>query len=365
MIRSNLLACSLALIALACGQESTSVPEATVLAPAVAVASVAVASESVPDLVLGTGTIVADKSTEIGPRVSGTIDVVHVDVGSQVAAGQPLFETRQVDYRLKLAQAEQALRLARAEADNTRRQLDRVEQLFSQKVASQGHLDDARTVYEMSAARADNAETGHEIARQALADTIVRAPYPGVVTRRYVDEGTMLSAQMTSAPVVQLMKTDLVEAVVQIPELYLLRVRVGTPARVRVDGVDASFESRVAVLNDRVDPATRAFEVRLPIENPDHVLKPGLFARAEILPEPRTALVLPRAALLGGESERFVFVAEDGRAVRRVVQTRELDARRVEVLEGLREGDRVLLGPNLQKVSDGCSISLEVASVDR
>ncbi len=359
--------CSLAVIAvaLACGQESSSPPAATAVAPAVPVASIAVASESVPDLVLGTGTIVADKSTEIGPRVSGTIDVVHVDVGSRVEAGQPLFETRQVDYRLKLAQAEHALRLARAEADNTRRQLERVEQLFSQKVASQGHLDDARTVYEMAAARADNAETGHAMARQALADTIVRAPYPGVVTRRYVDEGTMLSAQMTSSPVVQLMKTDLVEAVVQIPELYLLRVQVGTPARVRVDGVDASFESRVAVLNDRVDPATRAFEVRLPIENADLVLKPGLFARAEILPEPRTALVLPRAALLGGASERFVFVAEEGRAVRRAVQTRELDARRVEVLGGLREGDRVLLGPNLPKVSDGCSISLEVASVDR
>ena len=101
------------------------------------------------------------------------------------------------------------------------------------------------------------------------------------------------------------------------------------------------------------------------LENADHLLKPGLFARAEILPEPRTALVLPRAALLGGASERFVFVAEDGRAVRRAVQTRELDARRVEVLGGLSEGDRVLLGPNLPKVSDGCSISLEVASVDR
>ena len=365
MNRTALLALSFALIALACGQESSSPPEAAARAPVVAVASVAVASESVPDLVLGTGTIVADKATEIGPRVSGTVDVIHVDVGSQVEAGQPLFETRSVDYRLKLAQAEQARRLARAEADNTRRQLERVDQLFSQQVASQGHLDDARTAYEMTAARADNAETGHQMAAQALADTIVRAPYSGVVTRRYVDEGTMLSAQMTSSPVVQLMKTDLVEAVVQIPELYLLRVQVGTPARVRVDGVDASFESRVAVINDRVDPATRAFEVRLPIENANRVLKPGLFARAEILPAPRTALVLPRAALLGGESERFVFVAEDGRAVRRVVRTRELDARRVEVLGGLQLGDRVLLGPNLPKLSDGCSISLEVASVDR
>ena len=217
----------------------------------------------------------------------------------------------------------------------------------------------------MATARAEAAATGEQIARQALADAVVRAPYAGVVTRRYVDEGTMLSAQMTSSPVVQLMKTDLVEAVVQIPELHLMRVRVGTPARVRVDGVDASFETKVAVLNDRVDPTTRAFEVRLPIENGANLLKPGLFARAEIRPEPRSALVLPRAALLGGASERFVYVARAGKAVRQAVQTRELDALRVEVVAGLAAGDRVIVGPNLPKVSDGCRIELEVASVDR
>ena len=365
MKRLLALAALTSLIALACAREAAPPPVAAAAASAVAVSSIVVARESVPDLVLGTGTIVADKVTEIGPRVSGIIDAVHVDVGSTVAAGEPLFTTRQIDYRLRLAEAEQALRLARAESDNTRRRLERVEQLFTQQVASQGHLDDARTAYEMTSARVGAAETGHAMASQALADTIVRAPYPGVITRRYVDEGTMLSAQMSSAPVVQLMKADRVEAVVQIAELHLSRVQVGTRARVRVDGVDASFETSVAVLNDRVDATTRAFEVRLPIENADLALKPGLFARAEILPEPRDALVLPRAALQGGESERFVFVADGDRALRRSVRTRELDATRVEVLGGLREGELVLLGPNLPRVSDGASIALEVARADR
>jgi membrane fusion protein, multidrug efflux system len=134
---------------------------------------------------------------------------------------------------------------------------------------------------------------------------------------------------------------------------------------VRVDGVETTFETSVAVVNDRVDAASRAFEVRLQIENADLALKPGLFARAEILPEPREALVLPRAALQGAESERFVFVAAADRALRREVSTRELDATRVEVLSGLREGDLVLYGPNAPKLSDGASISLEVARANR
>ena len=350
-------------LALACaGAEEPAKP---VGAQAVAVGSVVLAPESVSDLVLGTGTIVADKATEIGPRVSGIIDAVHVDVGSAVQAGAPLFTTRQVDYRLRVAQAEQALRLARAEADNAALRLARVEQLFAEQVASQGHLDDARTAHEMAAARAGGAESAHAMAVQALADTIVRAPYAGVITRRYVDEGTMLSAQITSAPVVQLTKADLVEAVVQIPELALARVKVGTRARVRVDGVDATFETSVGIVNDRVDAATRAFEARLPIANADLKLKPGLFARAEILPEPRDVLALPRAALQGAMSERFVYVAEADRAARRAVRTRELDATRVEILSGLRAGDVVLFGPNLAQLSEGAAITLEVARADR
>jgi membrane fusion protein (multidrug efflux system) len=118
-------------------------------------------------------------------------------------------------------------------------------------------------------------------------------------------------------------------------------------------------------VNERVDAASRAFEVRLPIENADLVLKPGLFARAEILPEPRDVLVLPRAALQGGADQRFVYVASGDRALRREVETRELDATRVEVLAGLREGDRVLYGPNAPKLSEGASIALEVAGANR
>ncbi len=353
------------LLALACGRGQAPPPVSAAAPPSVAVSSLTVARESVPDGVLGTGTLVADKSTDVGPRVSGIVEAVHVDVGSVVAAGDPLFTTRRIDYQLRVGEAEQALRLAHAETANARRQLERAMQLFTQQVASQGQLDDARTVYEMTSAREGGAESSLAMARQALADTIVRAPYPGVITRRYVDEGTMLSAQMSSAPVVQLMKTDRVEAVVQIPELHLARVRVGTRARVRVDGVLATFETSVSVVNERVDAASRAFEVRLPIENRDLALKPGLFVRAEILPDPREALVLPRAALQGAERERFVFVAGADRARRREVTTRELDATRVEVLSGLAEGDRVLYGPNLPKLSEGAAITLEVARVDR
>jgi membrane fusion protein (multidrug efflux system) len=351
-------------ITIACGREAPpQQPEATV--PPISVSSVRVVREVISEPVLGTGTIVADKATDIGPRVSGIIDAVHVDVGTQVADGDRLFTTRQVDYRLRQQEAKQALRLANAEAKNARRRLERVEQLAHQGAASQAHLDEAQTATEMALARAGAAESAHAIASQALADTVVRAPYPGVVTRRYVDEGTMLSAQLSSAPVVQLMKMDHVEAIVPIPELQLPRVRVGTRARVRVDGTERAFETAVSVLNVRIDPTTRAFEVRLALDNADLALKPGAFVRAELLPEPRESFVLPRAALRGSEQSQFVFVAEGTQAVRRDVKTRDLDATRVEALSGVREGEQVLLGPNLPKLRQGSAIALEVARANR
>ena len=113
--------------------------------------------------------------------------------------------------------------------------------------------------------------------------------------------------------VIQLMKTDVVAVIVQVPETQLPRVRLGTPARVRIDGLDRVFESRVEIVNDRVEASSRSIEVRMPIANADLAIKPGLSATAEILPEPREALVLERRALLG--SRRCAFrLRRGGRA---------------------------------------------------
>ena len=118
-------------------------------------------------------------------------------------------------------------------------------------------------------------------------------------------------------------------------------------------------------MNDRVDAVTRPFEEAAD-RNRDLALKENPFARAEILPEPRDALVRPRAALQSRASARFAFVAGDGdRAQRQDVRARELDAKRVDVQSGLRAGDVVRYGPNLAQPSEGPSIEIEVARADR
>lgn len=342
----------------ACGGDQA--PGPGEVAAATPVQASPVRMEKIVEPILGTGSVAAEKTTEIGPRVDGIIDEIYVKVGDRVEAGQPLFRTRPVDYEISTRQAQHALALARAELRKAERDLRREEKLHESNVVSEDRLDAVRTAHEIARARVGEAETALERARQNLADTVVEAPYAGVITARYVDEGAMQRTMMSaSAVVVQLMKTDRVVAIVQVPATYLARVRVGTRARVEIDGLPGVFEGAVFVLNDRVDARTRAFEVRIPLENPERAIKPGLFARAHLLPEPRDVAVVARRAVLGAEGDRYVFVAENGHAVRRRLRVRDLDADRLEVLEGLAPGDEVLVGPALARLREGDAVVVE------
>ncbi len=369
MRRRTLLGAVL-LLASACGAGDSSpaadtprVRPVVEAAPLPVVAAV-VRSEEVVEPIFGTGTVVADKTTELGPVVPGIVEAIHVNEGDLVEAGDRLFTVRQVDYRIGRDEATHAARLSAAEAAKAERDWERAQRLHAQGVASQGRLDDARTMREIASARRDAAGASLARARQNLEDTEVAAPYAGVITRRYVDEGVRMGGMAGPGAVVQLMKVDVVEAVIQVPELHVGKVQTGMAARVRLDGIGGVFDGHVGTVNPMADPASRAFEVRVPIENPEHRVRPGLFAKAELFPEPRPALVVGRAAVLGAGERRYVFVEQDGRARRRDVAVRELDALRLEVVRGLSEGEIVLAGPNLPSVTEGAAVALDVARAD-
>ena len=158
------------------------------------------------------------------------------------------------------------------------------------------------------------------------------------------------------------MKIDIVAAIVQIPEVDLRKVHVGTKGKVVIDSIGRSFDSYVIILNDLIDTNTRGVEVRLPILNPDYLVKPGLFARAELYPEPRGVLALKRGAILGTEDRRYVFVAENGAAKRMPITVRQIDAGSVEVLSGLGAGQRALIGPNLPLIVEGTPVKIETVA---
>lgn len=352
-MRTPALLALLALGLAACSEGTARAPDAPPAAAPIAVSIARVEAQDIAESIWGTGTLEADKQADIGPRVDGIIEEVFVQVGDRVEAGDPLFRTRDVEYRIRTAEAEHALRLARAEARKAERDRARAEELFRSSIVSIEQIESVRTADDAARARVGQAETALERARQDQSDTLVRAPWPGAVTRRFVDEGVMLRTMLTSgAAVVQLMKLDVVVAVARVPEVHLRRVRVGTPARLHIDGLERAFEGSVAIVSDRVDPGSRSIELRVPIANPELVLKPGLFAKLELLPAPRRALVIERRAVRGRGADSYVLVADGGRAARHSVVVRDLDAQRLEVVSGLEAGAEVLVaepGADLQE----------------
>jgi RND family efflux transporter MFP subunit len=319
--------------------------------------------------VTGTGTIAAAKTTELGPRVTGIIDKINVYVGARVKEGDPLFHTRDVELKLRVTELENQVKLAQAEERNMSRAFGRSNELHANGYVSNGGLDNARAAKEAAAARLGIATAQLAAAKQQLDDTWVKAPFDGVITRRDIDEGKYMMTMGGSFggmggggggnTVLQIMKIDIVAAIVQIPEVDLTKVHLNTKAKVTVDGVGQSYDSYALIINDAIDTTTRTVEVRLPILNENYAVKPGLFARADFFPDPRNVISLDRTAVQGTEDQRYVFVAENGIARRVPVTVRQIDAGTVEVLSGLAAGRRALIGPNLPLVSEGTPVKIE------
>lgn len=305
--------------------------------------------------IVGTGTIGAAQTSNIGVVTPGIVERVFVKVGDHVEKGQPLFQTRKNDYEISVQLARAELTAAQARAAQARLDYERAQDLLDKKFISQAQLDTAG-----NSQRAADAETGVSKARlaqaeQRLADTVVRAPYDGVVTGRNVDEGTYKSAQTFSADgsVLQLQEIHIVVAVVRVPEIYVTNLSLGTPADLFIDGMGDVLETEIWVINDKADPVSRTVEVRFALENEDYRIKPGLFVRAEIHPPGRTAMLLAQNAILDRSGSPHVFSLEDGVARMQAVVLREYDGTSVEIVSGLDESATVLIGPDLVRLSDG------------
>lgn len=322
---------------------------------------------NVQDTVIGTGTIAPRQLSNIGVSVEGIVERIFVRVGDRIAKRDPLFRTRQIDYELARDELASARDLADAQLELAQLAFGRVSDLHERGNAPTARLDETRANLKVARARAGMAAASHARAEQSLADTVVRAPFDGVVTERYVDEGVYMSKRFGTggSAVVQVQEIYIVAAIVRIPERYVERIGLGTPGRLRVDGIDTVFESEITIFNDRIDHRTRTIEVRLPIANPDYAIKPGLFVRAELFPEARQVLLIPRRAVLGARSSPHVFVLADMKAGERQITVREFDAGSYEVITGLSEGETVLAGPDLPQIRAGSIVSPEVANVDR
>lgn len=314
----------------------------------VEIATITVETELLSVPVQAYGTIAARQRSAIGALAEGPVERIFVLVGDRVSTGQPLFRIRQADYRRRVAEAQAAVDLASAQAIEAERQHERVMALAPRGFVSRAQVDRVETELAVARAQRSQAQAALATAQQALNDTVVRAPYAGVVTARLVDEGVYLNNRFSmggQSAAIELQEIGIVAAIVNAPQEYVDDFRRNMPARVFIEGFDEPFDSIVYIINDRVDPETRNVELRLPIRNPDYRISTGLSARAEIEVAPEQAIILPRSAILGDSAAAYLFVVEQSIAKRREVEIESIDLDRVKIVSGLHAGERVIRNP--------------------
>jgi RND family efflux transporter MFP subunit len=334
-------------------------------------------------LVSATGTLAADDQIILGTKVIGRLGEISVDLGSRVKKGQTIAQIDPSDYRLRVEQAEAALQQARVrlglpasgnsdkvdiEQTATVRQAaavlkearlshDRMVELWDRKLIARAELDTAVSQLAVADGRYQDAieevrnrqavlvqrRSELEIARQQLADTTIVSPIDGAVSERQAAVGQYLPA---GAPVVTLVRTDPLRLRLAVPEREARLVRGGQIVELTVEGDPNKYHGKVARLSPAIAENNRTLMIEAEVPNGQGALRPGSFAKADIVVEAGQRVVtVPEDAIVTFAGIEKVLTVENNAAVEKRVRTGRRFDKRVEILEGIGTGERVVMQP--------------------
>ena len=193
------------------------------------------------------------------------------------------------------------------------------------------------------------------LAQKAVADTVVRAPFPGLVGERFVSVGDYVTK---GTKVASVMRVDPLRIELTVPAQYVSQVAAGRSVNFAVDSYPGeTFTGQVRYVSPSVDAATRALTLEAVVPNPDGRLKPGFFATARIEESGGTpGIVVPAAAVRTVAGTARVFVIAADRAEERIVMTGQADGDRIEITDGLRAGERVATS-GVERLADGVHVA--------
>ena len=294
----------------------------------------------------------------IKSKIPGKITRIRVNEGSKVKKGAILAELDPTDYNLAVKNARAGLKsasLALKEVEvtlkNTRQDWKRYQRLYEKKVISRqkwNHIDTGyrktRIMRDIASSRVSRAEIALEVALTNLKDTQLRAPFEGIITRRFVDPGNRVYT-MPPTVLMTLMDISHVKIVSDVPEKEMPRLHVAAPVLLKFDAFPGKiFQEKITRIYPGVDPVTRNFTIEINLDNPGGKIKAGMFAHVKIKVRKIRALVIPRSALLKipGTGIYYTFRVTGDTVEKVNLETGVFQDNLVQVLKGLKQGDRVV-----------------------
>jgi membrane fusion protein (multidrug efflux system) len=329
-------------------------------AGAVHVETIPVTTEDVDIVVQAVGTLQPESRVEIRTRNPGVVSRVLVEDGQHVELAALLvqLDTRKLAAEVRLREA--ALEAARARAVNARTTFRRARDLATQGFIPQQELDDARAEAEEATAAVAEAEAALLVARTVLDDSGILSPLAGIAGEVVVDVGDYLQ---TGDHVLTITDSDPVEVDFAVPEEHLGRLATGRAVSVQVPSyADEEFRGTITYVAPEVHEQTRAVRLKARIPNPDGRLRPGQFATVRAVLDVRAqARLVPEEAIVPEGTTTWIYVVEDGHAVRREVALGIRRRGRVEVTTGLTGTETVVVNGQL-RLRDGTPVVAAAAT---
>lgn len=321
---------------------------------------------SVVNSITATGTIEPIIQVEVGTQVSGIISKIYVDFNSQVKKGEMLAELDRTTLEADLKSSEATLQSSKTEYEYQVKNHNRIKNLYDKKLISDSEYESAKYSLDKAKSAYEKSQSDILRVRQNLRYATIYSPIDGVVLNRAVDEGQTVAASFNT-PTLFLIANDLrnMQVIADIDEADIGVVKDGQKVRFTVDAYPGeNFSGEVTQV--RLEPTTTSnvvtYEVVVAAPNPDLKLKPGLTANITITTEEKNdIIVIPSKALKfkpqsdqtsnsgsnggGLSSSKSVWISESGNKIREaLVKTGSSDGIHTEIIEGLKEGDRVVTG---------------------
>jgi len=363
-------------------------------APAIAVSSAAAVEKPIRRFLEVTGTLAAQEAAEVAAEVQGRVIATPVERGTRVAEGDPLIRISSAEMEAQVAEADANAaqivgRLGLAdgsefsvdkvpEVANARANLDlaegdfaRAQMLYDKKLLSKADFDTRSAQAEVARRQYDIARNGAmqqyqallaararlSLANKALADTVVRSPFAGVVGERLVSVGAYVTR---GTKVASVMRTNPLRVNLTVPQQYSAEVAIGRPVSLSVDVAPGkTFEGQVRYVSPALQSDSRTLIVEALVANDSGVLKPGSFATARIEQgSDRPGILVPKAAVRTVSGTSRVYVISGERAEERIVTIGQSADDLVEITTGLKAGESVATS-NVEKLSDGSHVSMK------
>ena len=320
------------------------------------------------------------QDVDVHAKVAGYIRQIYVDVGDHVKEGQTIAVLEVPELAAQLSGTEAAVRAAEQQIRKAQGDLQRAQSshaaahsayarlkqaadarvgLVAQQEVDDTQAKDLEAEGQVASAEAELASAGQqlEVAQagqkqyRAMSDyTRIVAPFAGVITNRYADTGALIAAGTSSStqaiPVVRLAQTSKLRLVLPIPESVVAQIHLGDPVKVRVQALDQEIEGRVSRFADSLDRQTRTMETEIDFDNRAGRLISGMYTETRLsLREKKNALTIPLEAVSrNGEEASVLAVNAENVVEERKVRLGVEDSARIEVLSGLSEGERVIIG---------------------